>query len=358
MNKLLGISLYLNDLDESVLNEYMDHASKLGYSLVFTSLHIPEFSLKEQLIFLKNISDYLKSKNMGLVVDIRGSILKEINGNQELKNIFQEIEIKALRIDFELDDLVLDITKDLGLKEVFVNASTFKEHMIDEIFKKTQERGLVLKACHNFYPRPETGISKEFFDKQNELFKSRGIETAAFLQSLHKPRGPIYLGLPTLETHRTESFSYASCQLVCDQNLDMLIIGDLMASDSELEDLALINSSILTLKAELIDDNYREKLVGKDHKIRYDSGLYQVRLDGFRSMAVLGDMSIEPKNTLSRENGTITLDNKLYGRYAGEVQIVTKDLAADEKVNVIGYVDQDDIAKLTYLRLFEKVRFV
>ena len=39
-----------------------------------------------------------------------------------------------------------------------------------------------------------------------------------------------------------------------------------------------------------------------------------------------------------RPGGTVTMDNRLYGRYSGEIQLIREDLPADEKVNVIGHI--------------------
>ena len=34
------------------------------------------------------------------------------------------------------------------------------------------------------------------------------------------------------------------------------------------------------------------------------------------------------------------MDNRLYGRYSGEIQLIREDLPADERVNVIGRLDE------------------
>lgn len=54
-------------------------------------------------------------------------------------------------------------------------------------------------------------------------------------------------------------------------------------------------------------------------------------------------------NTISRKRGSITIDNELYGRYAGEMQIVINDLPEDRKVNVVGMVMEEDVSLLSYI---------
>lgn len=356
--KKLGISLYPTDLSMDEIKDYIEKAAKLGYEIIFTSLHIPEFSLDQQVDFLCETSKIAHDNSMYLVSDVRGSVLKDIYKDYGLKAKFKEIGLSALRIDFELQEGVLAIVSDFGISDVYVNASTMDRKTIEETLKLTEKYGLKLKACHNFYPRPETGLSVEFFNKQNSLFKENNIEVSAFLPSTHKPRGPINEGLPTLETHRHMAFSKASWHMATFEHIDEILIGDLMASSDELSILSEVNDDVIILKINILDDSFRDALLTKVHPIRYDSGEYQVRLDGFRSMASYSGEKVKPNNTVERPEGSITVDNSLYGRYQGEVQIVTKDLDQDEKVNVVAAIEYEDLFKLEYLRNYSSVKFI
>ena len=60
-------------------------------------------------------------------------------------------------------------------------------------------------------------------------------------------------------------------------------------------------------------------------------------------------VALQPMNTISRKRGSITIDNELYGRYAGEMQIVINDLPEDRKVNVVGMVMEEDVSLLSYI---------
>ena len=51
--------------------------------------------------------------------------------------------------------------------------------------------------------------------------------------------------------------------------------------------------------------------------------------------------TVEPKNCAMRRRGTITVDNRLYGRYSGELMLLREDLPADDRVNVIGSVPEN-----------------
>ena len=48
-----------------------------------------------------------------------------------------------------------------------------------------------------------------------------------------------------------------------------------------------------------------------------------------------------PHNCKERLRGTITIDNELYGRYSGEIQMIRSDLKADSRVNVIGRIPEN-----------------
>ena len=50
---------------------------------------------------------------------------------------------------------------------------------------------------------------------------------------------------------------------------------------------------------------------------------------------------MEPCNCVQRRRGVITVDNKNYGRYSGELMLIREDLPADERVNVIGEVPEN-----------------
>lgn len=76
------------------------------------------------------------------------------------------------------------------------------------------------------------------------------------------------------------------------------------------------------------------------------------------SRTVLKKANIVPFNTIAREVGVITIDNELYGRYQGELQIVKKPLLADERVNIIGKVSENSIKLLDFIKEGTKFKFV
>ena len=58
---------------------------------------------------------------------------------------------------------------------------------------------------------------------------------------------------------------------------------------------------------------------------------------------------VSPESCLPRPRGAITIDNSKYLRYSGELQICKRELAADERVNVIGKITPESLILLDYI---------
>lgn len=53
-----------------------------------------------------------------------------------------------------------------------------------------------------YYPRPETGLAKNYFCEQNVFLRAHGLKINAFIAGDKNLRYPLYQGLPTLEKQR------------------------------------------------------------------------------------------------------------------------------------------------------------
>lgn len=359
MQPVNGISIYPNLLPLEETIQYIQQAGQHHFEYVFSSLHIPEWSLDEQLDFVSQIVDVIHSYPMKLVVDMRGSLVQHMMHEPEYASRFQALQLDGIRVDFEINSEVLAMIKQIGIDCIFINASILNSDEINHYYQLSQSLGLQVIACHNYYPRPETGLSAEFYLQQKALFDARNIDTIAFIPSHEHPRGPIYSGLPTLEHHRYLSLEQAVLDLRENLHTSHIFIGDGHASELELQQLQRIcHDRIISLKIELLDTQYDDLLFSNVHTIRYDSGLYQLRIEGTRQMASHSQLTIPPHNTVARNRGAITFDNERYLRYEGELQIIKQDLPADSRVNVIGHVADEDLWKLSYLSSDYQVQFV
>ena len=99
------------------------------------------------------------------MVDISGNALEKagfsINRLKELK----DLGVTGLRMDYHIsNETIAKVSQELT---VSLNASTITPKDIDEL-KEHKANFSKLEAWHNYYPRPETGLSREGFLKKNE----------------------------------------------------------------------------------------------------------------------------------------------------------------------------------------------
>lgn len=323
---MIGFSFYLSDPNAE---ERIRAAGNIGVKQAFTSLHIPEESgdMAKKAQKLLNIS-----KNLGIKVfaDVSLHTMKHL-GISRLQEL-AALGVYGIRLDDDLEGH--DVR---GLANTFylsVNASTLTETELKRLLDMGIEQERLI-GWHNYYPRKETGLSKKFFKKQNEMFKKYEIELAAFVPGNDEKRGPLFEGLPTLEDHRYASPYQGAAELLMD-GMDHIFIGDPGASAKLLDSLVSLDQNrMICLRI------YSNSIKSGAMKLRPDFSRDVLRFVDTRSTE-----NIPPENTKDRPIGTVTMDNDLYGRYRGELQISLTDLPADEMVNVIGSVFEEDLPLL------------
>lgn len=321
---MIGISIFSgmeNTLEENI--NYLNKAKKLGINKVFTSLHIPEAydEFKEDSIKILEEANRL---GMNIIADISKEYYETIDINK--------YNIYSLRLDFGFNNKeIAQLTKKTDYN-ITLNASTLDRYDIEEILKN-QGNISKINACHNYYPREYTGISEELLIERNKLFKDYGIEIIAFIPSQYKKRGPIYEGLPTLEKHRYIE-PIVSSQHLFKLGVDTVIIGDTQASIEELKRLKNIEKNILTIPIKLnknLNKN-EEYILNQVHTNRMDPGEYMIRSQEARKYK---KNTIVPNNITERYKYSVTIDNKKYLRYEGDLQILKRSLREDKRVNVV-----------------------
>ena len=120
--------------------------------------------------------------------------------------------------------------------------------------------------------------------------------------------------------------------------MDGIFAGDPGVSSYELELIErYCATGVLPVPVRLAPG--QEGLYGQIFTCRPDSPRWLVRYQESRKYAAAGG-PVEPAGCGPRPRGTVTMDNRLYGRYSGEIQLIREDLPADERVNVIGRLDE------------------
>ena len=327
-SKCLGFSVY-----PSTWHRYKKQLTSLYIkgSIVFTSLHIAE-EMDER--YVKNVEEmmgFLNQIGYEIIADVSKRTL-EIFEEESLEKIAKRFRINIIRIDFGFTDQ--EVFEACQSVEICLNASTITE----EFAIKLKETGKRFYAMHNFYPRPETGIDEEQFDETNHFLSIHGFEIIAFIAGNESLRGPIFEGLPTMEKHRHMPPYISFVDLLLNHGVREIFIGDGLITKDEAEKIyGVINDDVYCIPAKL-NENYKH-LFGKIFTIRRDSPKDIIRFQESREYGTPGEL-IEPENTVIRKPGQITMDNKMYKRYSGEIQIVKKEYPKDTRVNVIGSVNK------------------
>lgn len=333
---MLGFSYYLDhDLNQDDKN-YIHSMQQHHFNEIFTSLHIPEDDQTAYAQRLRIFLNYTAELSLNVFIDI---------DQKSLANLPADLPAFKLRLD---DGFTNQTIAQMSQKNpLALNASTLNEQDILEL-KKYQANFDNIEAWHNFYPRPETGLDSQWFKEKNLWFKQFGITTQAFIPGDQTLRGPIYAGLPTLESQRHQNLLASAIQLQNDQ-VDKIFIGDPRLSLNMQEKFDdYFDKDILDLNIKK-SSNFPDYLLKKVLHNRPDPAADVIRVVESRGMNALNKDMVLPTQSIPRNTGSITIDNQNYGRYMGEVQLTKKDLPLDERVNVLGHLDQASIQLLPFI---------
>jgi hypothetical protein len=337
-NPAAGLSVYLSSFEGQ--QQILERLAGSGAS-VFLSLHISEEFGPDYAEKASEVCRYLAERNYRVIADVSCRTM-EIFGETDLAALAERLGIWALRLDYGLNDD--DICALAARLPVVLNASTTSA----ESAARIAAAGSTVMAMHNFYPRPETGLDDVFFRTSTRTLRAAGLKVLAFIPGDEILRGPLKLGLPTLERHRNLPPSACLADFAVNFEVDGIFVGDIGISAREQEKMsAFSQEGIIQLPAALYGPYQR--LYGQVFTCRADSPSWLVRFAESREYATVGS-PVPPSNCVAREKGAITLDNADYGRYSGELQLIRQDLPADSRVNVIGRVPQN------YLLLADCIR--
>ncbi|MBW3111408.1 DUF871 family protein [Bacillus sp. MCCB 382] len=335
---MIGISVYLSDEDAE---ERILRASSSGIKLAFTSLHIPE----ESGVSPERVGDLLslfKRKRFEVFADVSKKTpgILGLNRFEDLK----ELGVTSLRLDdgFTTEEM-LELSSQF---QIAINASTVGEKELKKWIDSGLRPGKMI-AWHNFYPKPETGLDEEYFLQQQALYDSLSIPVYAFVPGDEDKRGPLHVGLPTLEDHRGQS-PYVSVVQLKRWGVTGLFVGDPGCSPELLQKLEHFD------REDVIELSYEGSgEIEGEYQLRPDPGRDVLRLLETRT-----NERVPPLNTVERPRGTITRDNDSYGRYRGEMQIVRHDLDCNPAVNVMGRIRKSDLPLIESCQPGQKLRLI
>lgn len=343
---MFGISVFLNeDLSDS-MKDYIKNMHEMGFQGIFTSIHIPEDESSDYLRRLQQLGIFAKEYKMDLTIDVSANALKKLGIHYNDLTVLIDMGVTAIRVDYGISHE--DIARVSQQMNVALNASTLTQVDINQL-KDYQVDLSSIEAWHNYYPRPGTGLDKDYLINLNQWIRSQGMKVMAFVPGDDLLRGPIFEGLPTLEKHRYSNSLAATMELVQECYIDKVYIGDPTLSDyAQLQWSKFINEDAIYFLA--------EKCIDEANQLNHACGRHTQRQDIARDVVRSQEgrlnrtTEITPRNQVERNRGSITVDNQLYKRYEGEVQITKKNLPIDEKVNKVGQIAEMDLLLIDYIK--------
>ena len=345
---MIGFSVYLNDdLSQTKLDQLVAF-KQAGFTGVFTSLHIPEDDATKYLPRLKQLGSACQQLGLRLIADVSATGMKRLGIDIENVTAITELGVTGLRID---DGIEMAVVARLSLKlPIALNASTITAANITAL-KTNQANFDHLEAWHNYYPRPETGLDETWLTAKNRWLKAQGFKTMAFVAGDGRRRGPLAVGLPTLETDRDQLPLAATIRLMKQDQVDDVYVGDPGLTEHSCEQFKQYFTQQVLLLGVKTDSTWVTDQVWHQ---RADVARDVVRLVEGRQQF----KQVSPDGIRARSVGSITLDNDHYGRYVGELQLVKRPLLADSRVNVIGKVASADLALLPLIDGGQAIKFI
>jgi len=353
-----GISIYPNQktLEENI--EYIRLASKYGYKRIFTCLISLGDSIESSIENFRKLITVANEESMEVIADVTPDVFNALNLDYKDLGYFHDLGLSGIRLDLGFSGIEESImTANPYDLKIEINISTGTKYLENILSYQPKKQNLY--GCHNFYPHEYTGLSREHFMKCSKQFKEHNIRTAAFVNAPSATFGPwpTTEGLCTLEEHRHLNIAIQGKDLIHNGLIDDVIIANCYASENELRILSEVNTDVLTIGV-ILEENIslvEEKIVTEElHFYRGDVSDYVVR--STQPRVKYKEKSFPSKNTRTIKKGDILIDNDLYNRYAGELQIALKDRPNNGKTNVVGKINPDELFLLNKLRPWQKFR--
>ena len=342
-----GFSIYLGQpIDKS----YIRRMIALGYTTIFTSVQIPEEDETSKYRYLGELLNYLSDEQLTYMIDINPSLLDQ--SFYEFLQSYHHAQF-MIRIDHSTSIEIINDIIQHGF-HCCLNASILSESLLQQLYEKLDDF-THLCYCHNYYPRPDTGLTTEFVHIQNSLILKYNPNATifGFIPGTTK-RGPLFKGLPTIESTRAQH-PIESAQLLLDHQTTQILIGD-SKLNTPLDD-QLINvlcHRTFTFTVDLFDIQ-ATTILQQTHTVRPDNPQDVIRSQEARHYCT---SEMNAFNTTNRDVGTVTIDNKLNGRYQGELQLLKADLPAHPHVNVIGKICESERRLIHCMKPNDTFKFI
>lgn len=373
-NRSLGITIYpYDDFDVEKNLEYIRKAAKVGFTRIFISFFCAGIETIQKDGYLDKIRVLTTCANelqMRVQADFFPEIFAAFHASSDDISEIIRSGIDEIRIDYGFSfTQIAQMTKHPSCKKIIINASElYDAHNVLLDTATAFEQGMKefrdasgimekLEVGHNMYPREGTGLSMSDLISRNAIFERYKITTCAFCNSKTYEYTLFHAmdGSPTIEEHR-EFSAYASAhELFVSDAVQSVFIADGFIQEKELASLSnLLQEDSIALRIHFYKSASKQEKQALLQGTHLNRGAAKV----IRSMLVRSKCALPPQNCVTRNAYDVTIDNELYERYFGEIQILLQPRKPNERVNVVARLDEEDIVLLQYLKAGKTFHFV
>lgn len=361
MTKQIGISYYPDFYDDKKCIEILDYAYDLGYRVIFTSLILNDYGFENTVEGISEKTqfflDYAAKKGIEVHADVTRKILYQLGASVEDLSKLEDLNIPVIRLDGGFDDdEVIQLT--LNRLDIRVEENLSNYRILSERLERVDEEGNIdnYLACHNFYPRNDTGIRLEDAVKAAEIFQDYHVRTGIFIGSQASKSDLNQLGQSTMtvEAHRYLPSEVQLMELLSNEVFDYFIFGDSHPSVEELQAVSQTFKDFIKEERPIITIPCYFEDLPEEVLDTIQSTVFSVRTDVsdkvIRGTQTRGLINLEKDNIYERIKGAITIDNNESLRYGGELQIALENYPPTKNANVVGYVKPYARRLLPYLK--------
>ncbi|HEL2401967.1 TPA: DUF871 domain-containing protein [Streptococcus suis] len=357
-----GFSIYPENYSLEESKAYIDLLGRYGARRMFMSLLQLGGDTQEALQLYRDLIAYARQLGIVVIADLSPSFIEAQGWQKSLIEEAHGLGLTGIRLDeaLPLEEIVSLTQNPYGLK-IELNLSTDKVLLTKLLASEANRDNIV--ACHNFYPHAYTGLSEEHFLEMSSFYHQEGIQTAAFVTAQSATEGPWPLseGLPTLEEHRNQTLPLQIAWLKATGLIDCILISNQFISEEELQSIqTVLNEDTISLMVDIEEGltPVEREIVAFDHVYRGDISAYVLRSTMPR--VVYKDASVPARSdrAIPVGRGDILIDNDLYGRYKGELQIALKEFSISPKVNKVGRISPDYLPLLRFIKPWQEFKLV
>lgn len=356
MKNLKGTSLYCgigNTLEE--MKSHLEIAANAGINFVFSSLQLPESNKEELLRDFPKMAKLAHGYGMLIDADVGERTAEMFGLDVHDFAAFKEMGVDIARLDwgFTNEEIVKASHNESGVI-IELNAAVASVEWLKQLIELGVNKEAI-RFCHNYYPMRFTGHTVEEVIQINDTIHQFGFKVCGFIPSSTHKRKACGIGLPTVERHR-EMDTHTIIQEMYLFGFDDICFGDDFASKDELEVLTTADAEVVTLRYRpFVEGELTEWVVGRVMGQPFGCGRSEILRSNF-SQVYKG--YTDDTFSCIRHRGDVTINKSGLLRYAGEVELVRKELPRDNNIGIIGRIIDEDLPLLDTFKSGKQFRLV